>query len=101
MVDLYEEAEATWRNRDGEAVAALFTDSGYGRFLGTTYRVNDGSLERYVESGTWNSLDVLEPVLVKGNTMVNFHIYRGGTYTNVVEFTAQGELLIVSHTISS
>jgi hypothetical protein len=101
MVDLYEEAEAAWRAGDGEAVAALFTDSGYGRFLGTTYQVGDGSLERYVESGTWNSLDVLEPVLVKGNTMLNFHIYVGSTYTNVIEFTAEGELLIVSHTINS
>ena len=101
MVDVYEEAEAAWRAGDGEAVAALFTDNGSGRFLGATYRVDDGSLGRYVESGMWNSLDVLEPVLVKGNTMLNFHTYRGDTYTNVVEFTAQGELLMVSHTINS
>ena len=101
MVDVYEEAEAAWHAGDGEAVAALFTDNGYGRFLGTTYQVDDGSVERYVESGTWNSLDVLEPVLVNGNTMLNFHIYAGSTYTNVIEFTAEGELLIVSHTINS
>lgn len=101
MGDLYEEAEAAWRAGDGEAVAALFTDNGYGRFLGTTYRVDDGSVEGYVESGTWNSLEVLEPVLVKGNTMLNFHTYMGSTYTNVVEFTTEGELLIVSHTIRS
>ena len=101
MVDVYEEAEAAWHAGDGEAVAALFTDDGYGRFLGSTYQVGDGGLDRYVESGAWNSLDVLEPVLVKGNTVLNFHIYRGSTYTNVVEFTTEGELLMVSHTINS
>ena len=54
-----------------------------------------------MESGSWASLDVLEPHLVDGNKVVSYHRFQGARYLNVLEFTASGELLIVNHTITS
>lgn len=101
MLDLVRDYEAAWHSGDGEAVAAFYTDRGFADMGGTIYRVDDGGLQGFVDSSTWASLDVLEPMLVKGDTVLNFHSYTGGTYVNVTEFTNEGELLIVTHTVSS
>ena len=101
MLDLMRDYEAAWQSGDGDAVAAFYTDQGFADMRGTIYRVDDGSLQGFVESTTWGSLDVLEPMLVKGDTVLSFHTYTGGTYVNVTEFTNEGELLVVIHTVSS
>jgi hypothetical protein len=101
IADFMREYEAAWQQGDGDAVVSMFTPGGTATFLGTTYRVDDGSLAEYVDSGNWASLDVLEPILVGGgNQAVSFHTFNGATYVNIVQFTGQGELLLVGHQIT-
>lgn len=89
-----------WHAGDGEAVAAFFTDNGQAEFLGTTIPVAGGGVADYVDRGSWASLTPHQPVLVFENTVVSYHDYMNSTYVNSIDFTASGELKIVSHTIS-
>ncbi len=99
MVAIVEDNMDAWRRRDGDAVAAMYTDDGVGTYLGITHRVDDGGLQAYVGLGSWTSLEWIRPMLVNDNMLLSFHGYRGHTYTNVFEFTTEGEPMIVSHTI--
>lgn len=96
MVELYEDYEAAWQRGDREAVVAMFTEDGTLRIFGQEFegpRIASGV-------SAWPSLDVLEPLLLDGTRMVNFHDIDGfGTPVDVVEFTETGEVLIVSHQI--
>lgn len=101
MFDMVRESELAWQRGDADAVTALFTPTGVFEALGTTYRVDDGSLATFVDNGEWASLDVFEPMLVNGNELFSFHRYRGQVYSDTVTFTTTGDLLIVSHVIHS
>ncbi len=102
IADFMREYEAAWQEGDGDAVVSMFASYGTATLLGTTYRVDDGSLAEYVDSGNWASLDVLEPILVGGgNRAVSFHTFNGATYVDIVQFTGDGELLLVSHEVTS
>ena len=101
MVDFMDDYSAAWQRGDGEAVAAMYIDNGTFVTLGTEYRVDDGSLAAFVESGDWGSLDVLEPMLVHSNDVLNFHTFVGGfNYMSSFTFTGSGELLLINHTIT-
>jgi hypothetical protein len=100
MIDLLDDYVAAWRIGDSEAAATMFTENGVFTWLGTEYRVDDGALANVVTSLPVPTLDVLEPVLVNDTGMLHFHTVTGmGTFSNVFEFTADGELLIISHEI--
>lgn len=101
MVDFMNDYEAAWQRGDGDAVAAMYTPNGTFVSLGWTYRVDDGSLEAYVEGGGFGGLDVFEPALVHGNELLNFHSFPGaGVFVSSVQFNNSGDLLIVNHTIT-
>lgn len=101
MVDLIDDYVDAWQNGDGDAVAAMFAPEGSLTVDGTEFPVEDGQLAGYVDRTPTPGLDTLEPVLMSGNTMFNFHTLGGeNTLNNVMEFTVNGELLIISHEIS-
>ena len=100
MVDLVDDYTAAWRAGDGDAVAALFAADGVATIVGQELPVEGGVLAAYVEANPLPTLDVLEPMLVGEAGMLNYHEAAGfGTLSNVIEFTTEGELLIVSHEI--
>lgn len=99
MVDFVDDAKAAWQQGDGDAVAAMFTEDGVMTIWGTEYR--GGEIARYVDSDIFASLEVFEPVLVSDNEMITFHTVAGfGTLNEFMEFTPEGELLIINHEIS-
>ncbi len=100
MMDLLEAYEEAWQNGDGEAVAAMFTENGMVTMLGVELPVENGVLADYVTANPAPTLDVLEPNLVDGNRVFNFHTSGvNETFTNVLEFTTEGDVLIISHDI--
>lgn len=99
MLDVVRDRAQAWKDGDVDAVLAGFTPTGTFEAFGNVYRVDDGSLAAYVETGTWTSLEVQEPVLVRGNELFTFHRYGGGNYSELFTFTETGELLITSHVI--
>ncbi len=100
MVDLINESEAAWQAGDGEAVANMFTENGILN-TGTAEYHGREEIAGYVNSTSYPSLEVLEPVLVSNNGMLTFHRISGvGTLSEVFEFTTDGELLIISHEIN-
>lgn len=101
MAAVLDDFTQAWHAGDGAEVTGFFAPSGTATYLGTEYLVSDGSLAQFVESASWESLDILEPSLIDGNKVAFFHRYRGLPYMDVIEFTASGELLIASHTIAS
>ena len=102
MVDFMDDYSAAWQRGDGEAVAAMYIDNGTFVTLGTEYRVDDGSLAAFVESGDWGDLEVLEPMLVRSNDVLNFHTFGVGgfNYMSSLTFTGSGDLLLINHTIT-
>lgn len=101
MFEFADESFEVWRNGDGDAAAAMFVDSGVFTALGIDYRADDGSLARYADSTTWQSLELLYPVVANGDELIGFHRYGGSTYRNTMTFTPSGELLLVNITITS
>lgn len=100
MVDLVDDYVEAWRAGDGEAAAALFTDDGVFTIDGTEFRVDDGGLARVVAERRTPALDVIEPVLLNDTGMLHFHTIDGmNVDSDLYRFTADGELLIISHEI--
>jgi hypothetical protein len=97
FVNQYEQA---WQEGDADGVVSMYTPNGTATFLGTTYRVDDGSLAEFIGTG-YASLDVLAPIIVSSDgRAVMFHTVTQGTYVDIMRFTREGELLLVSHEIS-
>ena len=85
MIDLLDAYEEAWQNGDGEAVAAMFTENGMVTMLGTELPVESGVLADHVTASPATTLDVLEPHLVDGNRVFNFHTSgASGTFTNIL-----------------
>jgi hypothetical protein len=63
------------------------------------YRADDGSLANHIEAGSWSSLEVYEPMLVRGNEVFTFHRYGGVDHSETFTFTSTGEVLVTSHVI--
>lgn len=100
MVDLLDDCEAAWQAGDGDAVEAMFTDNGVLYVFGEEYRVDDARLAEYVDTHPFPGLEIFEPVLVRNDTLLSFHRLEGmGTFYDVIEFTSDGELLMISHEI--
>ncbi len=96
MVELVDDYVAAWQTGDGAAAAAMFTENGELIIFGAEVSDIEAGLSRSPQS----TLDVLEPVLVRENEMLMFHTVLGyGTLVDVIEFTATGELLMISHEI--
>jgi hypothetical protein len=101
MVDLVDDYGVAWRNGDSEAAAAMFTENGALTVFGTEYPVEGDALAGYISAFPQPTLDLLEPVLVSDDGMIMFHTIAGmGTFSDVFRFTADGELLIISHEIA-
>jgi hypothetical protein len=101
MSDALDETVAGWRAADGAAVAALFTPSGVLQLGTAQYRVDDGSLAKYVAGRDWSSLAAERPVLIDGNTLVFVYRILGERYLGTMQFTPTGEVLIVRQTLVS
>lgn len=101
MLDVMRDAELAWQSNDADGVLALYAPNGTFEAFDTVYRVDDGTFADYVEMGSWSSLEVHEPVLVRGNEILTFHTFGGQTYTESMTFTSTGDLLITSHVIHS
>lgn len=101
IVALFEDYTDAWLQGDGEAVAAMFVDNGTATILGTTYRIDDGTLAGYVDRDPVPDLDIMEPSIMHDNTLVDFHEVPMGEYINIMRFTATGDVQIVSHVITS
>lgn len=99
MLDVVRDAEVAWQRNDVDAILALYAPSATFEAFDTVYRVADGSFESYIESGSWGSLEVDEPMLVRGDDVLTFHRFGGRLYSEAFSFTPTGELLITSHVI--
>ena len=99
MADLMAEYEQAWLAGDGEAAEAVFGPGGTLRALGVTYHADDGEIADFVGGPGWTVLEILEPMLVYDDVALNFHTYDG-LRTNVMTFTDDGEVKILSHVIS-
>ncbi|MGB8860133.1 MAG: hypothetical protein WCC60_12790 [Ilumatobacteraceae bacterium] len=103
MVAMARDYTSAWKSNDAARVMAFFTD--YASFVtipgGVTYRVADGSLQAYVESANWSSLEIIDPILVNGNELTVVTRLSGSQYTNVLRFTTADELLVMLHMTTS
>lgn len=99
MLELVRDNEQAWQSNDFDAILALYAPDGTFEAFDTVYRVDDGSFESFLESGQWSSLEVYEPMLVRGNEVLTFHRFGGQPYSESISFTPTGELLITSHVI--
>ena len=101
MVDFMDDYVDAWQRGDGEAVAAMYTSTGRFVSMGTIYRVEDGSLAELIDGDDWGSLTPYQPNLVKGNELIGFHSFPGSIYVNHMVFTNDGELRLLTHTVTS
>lgn len=99
IADFLADYEKAWQDGDAQAILDMFAPTGTYTALGSTYRVDDGSLAEFLETNRFPELDVLEPWLLSGDEAVTFHRVNMGTYTDRLLLTGDGELLVVSHTI--
>lgn len=99
IADFVAECEKAWQEGDGEAVAAMFTPDGVLTALGEEYHVADGSLATFVGMQPWSSLEVARPILVSKNVAVFFNSYGGVLHMDIMRFTTDGDLLLISHEI--
>ena len=100
MVEVYDDYVAAWKSGDSDAITALFTPNGTFEIFGTTYRVEDGTLASYVERMPVPTIEMLQPLLVHRDTILDFHRLGGSNREDVVQFTRTGEVLITSHVVS-
>lgn len=100
MVELIAESGDAWLTGDAEALKEMFAPNGTWTAFDVTYRMDDGSLQAYIDSTSFPGLELYEPILVRGNQAVMFHNYSNyGDIADVFEFTPEGEVLIVSHVV--
>lgn len=100
MVEVYDDYIEAWRNGDGAAAAALFTPDGRIEFWGTEYRIDDGTLESYVDRMRAPVPRTLEPLVIEGETILGFHTLGASTREDNMQFTRTGEVLIRSHVLT-
>lgn len=100
MVELIADSADAWRTGDAEALKGMFAPNATWTAFDTTYRMEDGSLQAYIDSTSFPGLELYEPIVVRGNQAVMFHNYSNyGDIADVFEFTEDGEVLIVSHEV--
>ncbi|MFW2381707.1 MAG: nuclear transport factor 2 family protein [Acidimicrobiales bacterium] len=100
MVEVQGDYVDAWIKGDGAAAAALFTPDGRIEFWGKEYRVDDGTLESYVDRMPARTLKVLEPMVIEGDTILSFHTLGASTREDNLQFTRTGEVLIRSHVLT-
>ncbi len=102
MAEFMDDYVDAWQRGDADALVAMYTDRGVLTIFGSEFPVEGGRLADYVRRSPEPNLELLEPVLVSGTTMLNVHRLSPGServLLDVIDFTATGELLIVSHDI--
>lgn len=99
MVEVFEDYRTAWNTNDSARALSVMTPNAFVTFEGTVWSVEDGMLARQIDSGLYDNLTHLEPVLVERNTIASFHRDGGLEAVNVFEFTSSGEVLITQHTI--
>lgn len=102
MLELLDDYSAAWRAGDGEAAEAMFTSNGVLTY-GKDYLASDGGLAAFIDAIPTPRLEMLEPVLLSGSTMISFHELtpEGATRQNLMEFTATGEVRLIKHEITN
>lgn len=101
MLQIGDEYFAAVRDGDGDTLASLFVPEGYVTFeqMNREARVDDGSLARTVSGGVNPGLEIFEPVLVFGDTLVYTYELAGNTI-EVMKFTPSGEVEIIRSTVT-
>jgi len=100
MVDLIQDSGEAWATGDAQALEGMFADDGTFTVFDVTYRMDDGSLQAYMDETSFPGLKLYGPIVVRGNQAVMFHNYATfGDIADVFEFTPEGELMIVSHEV--
>lgn len=102
MLEMIDTDFAAWQDNDVDLVLSHYTETAAFVARGVEYRVADGGLADYVASFSLaSSMEQIGPnVVVDGNTVMSFHTFGGGTFTNVFHFTPSGDVLIARHEVS-
>jgi hypothetical protein len=100
MVEVGRDYVNAWIEEDGEAVASFMTPDGYVTLLNQTFRVDDGTLQEWVEGPLADIPNELnDPMVVSGNQVV-FVGYSeralGSDWMITLEFTDSGDVKIMS-----
>lgn len=99
MVEMARNYLAAWRSNDAATVLAFYTP--YASFVetpsGMSYNVADGSMQVYLDSADWSSMEVVDPILVNGHELIVISRLGGVQFTNLLRFTLTGELLVQLH----
>ena len=61
----------------------------------------DGPRNDLVAGGSWEGLESIEPVLVHGDELISFHHRDTTTFVNVMRFIGSGDLVLMSHEITT
>jgi hypothetical protein len=100
MVEVGRDYVSAWIEKDGEAVASFMAPDGYVTLLNETFRVDDGTLQEWVEgpvSAIPNELN--DPMVVSGNQVV-FVGYAERALSSdwmiTLEFTDSGDVKVMS-----
>lgn len=102
MVDVAEEYLLAWQEGETADALALMTATAVMKTdADDPLRVDDGSLEAAIDGSAWTTLDLFDPMLIDGNTITQVGVYGGVRFTNVLEFTATGDVLIAEHTTTA
>ena len=102
MLDMLDTDFAAWQDNDVDLVLSHYTERAAFVASGVVYPVADGSLADFVSAFLQASdMEQIGPkVVVDGNTVMSFHTFGGGTFTNVFHFTPSGDVLIARHEVS-
>jgi ketosteroid isomerase-like protein len=103
MVAMARDYMSAWRSNDPATVLAFYTP--YASFVetpsGMSYNVADGSMQVYLGSADWSSMQVVDPILVNGHDLTVISRLGGVQFTNLLRFTLTDELLVQLHMVTS
>ncbi|MDY7103813.1 MAG: hypothetical protein S0880_21730 [Actinomycetota bacterium] len=103
LVDVAEAYNAAWHTGDPTDVLAYVAPDGRLEIFDSVrdrsvLRVSDGSFARFVNRGNgWESLRVLEPMLVEDDVVVFVHWFSGRPHADVLHFTSGDQPVVRVH----
>jgi hypothetical protein len=99
MVEVARDYVNAWIDKDGDAVASFMTSDGYVVLLGQTFRVDDGTLQEWVE-GTVSEIpnELNDPLVVYGDSvvLVGYSERVSSDWMITLRFTGSGDVKIES-----